>query len=373
MTAKNTISLERLIEQYLADFQKIDSGNAQFIEEALKIWGKEKRGNEFLDWWKVQNPQWIAALQSFMFWLLTTKKIKQQLFEETYSALTPVLSKSWNMPIVITTGMDEPLFEDGFINRNFSFFQYKFSPADRGLIVEYQEYPQHSKKRIGLDFILDFLSFLAEKGGVGYLGFRQIQSRKQTSSETKLLHIGSSPVIRYKFPDYDFEYIELGLGQVNIQDHNNVVSITELLHIRHRAILDSNPESKLITLWSFIEGYWGEDDNQDKLLSASELKIAKDGLKFLPLDKFDKAINLLNKLKNKTRNDKIIEKIKELDCTKGWDDETVRQIHSLRSKFSHGQSMSPEEQEETNRFISFMLQIIDELITQKFSQYNIKF
>ncbi len=373
MSTIDELSLERLIKQYLSDFRKVNRPNAQFVEKAFKLWKKEKGDSGILDWWKEQDVRWVAALQSFLFWLWTTKRIEYQLFDETYYTLTPILSKSWSMPIVVTTGADEPLFEDGFINRNFSFLQYKFSPSNHGLIVEYQEEPQNSNSQFGLDFILDFLSFLAETGGVGYLGFRQISSRKWVSSKTKLIHSGLGPEVRRMFPDYNFEYIETGLRQVQFEDSEKKFSLSRLLHIRHRAILDSSPESKLITLWSFIEGYWGEEEDQDKLFTVVELKKIKDALTFLPRGKFDKAMNLIGKLKHKTINDKIIEKAKELECTKGWDDDSIRRIHALRSKFSHGESMRPEDQEETNHFISFMLQIIDELITQKFSQYNIKF
>jgi len=54
----------------------------------------------------------------------TTKKIEYSVFEKAYETLTPLLSRSWQMPIEITDGLDLPLLDGGFLKREFSIFQY---------------------------------------------------------------------------------------------------------------------------------------------------------------------------------------------------------------------------------------------------------
>jgi hypothetical protein len=133
-------------------------------------------------------------------------------------------------------------------------------------------------------------------------------------------------------------------------------------------------KSKLIALWSSIEAQWGEEDEQDRLLSPEEYKRVKKALDFLPQGKYSRIIDQISKLKNKTRNDKIIKGISNLQCAREWDvKRTVRDIHALRSRFAHGNIMSPDDQARTERYVSTMLQIIDELITQKLAEYNIVF
>jgi hypothetical protein len=278
------------------------------------------------------------------------------------------------MPIVITTGVDDPVFEGGFVEREFSVFQYQFSPSNRALLVTCQELPSASETHAGgLDSVLDFLSFVLDKSRSGYLGFRQIASRKTYSSETAIVGVGLGPEIQ-SLPDFNFELIEGALRRIGSQREDVGLSLAELLHVRHRAILDSDLESKLIALWSSIEVQWGEEDKQDRLLSPEEHKAVKKALDFLPQGKFSKIIDQISKLKNKARNDKIIEGISNLQCTREWDvKRTIRDIHALRSRFAHGNIMSPDDRAETELCVSIMLQIIDELITQKLAEYNIIF
>jgi len=366
--------LERLIHEQLNGFEQNNPSGAEHIREAMEVWDRQKGEVSFLAWWKAQDTSWIAALHSYVFWLWREGKIEHGQFETVYTTTAPVLSKSWSMPIVITTGVDDPIFEDGFVERKFSVFQYQFSPSNRALLVTCQELPSTSETHPGgLDSVLDFLSFVLDKSGSGYLGFRQIASRKTHSSETAIVGVGLGPEIQ-SLPDFDFERIEGALRRIGLQREDAGLSLAELLHVRHRAILDSNLESELIALWSSIEAQWGEEDKQDRLLSPEEYKRVKKALDFLPQGKYSRIIDQISKLKNKTRNDKIIKGISNLQCAREWDvKRTVRDIHALRSRFAHGNIMSPDDQARTERYVSTMLQIIDELITQKLAKYNIVF
>jgi hypothetical protein len=369
----NETSLESLIHKHLAEFRQMQPDNAAKINKAIKAWEEENVETEFLSWLKTQKKPWLTALQCYIGWLWQPKgEIEYDQFESIYYFLTPVTQRSWSMPIVITTGKDDPLFEGGFTTHKFSIFQYKFSPNKQELIVNCQELPKPSNAySSGLDPILDFLSFILGKSDFK-LGFRQITSRRRKSSQTDLFDIGIGPELT-TLPDYNFKQIENVLKRIKSVESEAGLSLDQLLHVRHRAILDSTLESKLIALWSSVEAQWGEETKEDRLLSLDEYRETKRALKdTLELEKFKKIVNIISKIKRKTKNDKIKEGIKKLQCANEWDvDATVKEIHSLRSKFAHGQIMSPNDQKKAQHYIDIMLQIIDELITQKLVKYNI--
>ena len=189
------ISLKRLLHKYLTEFQQHNSANARIVKMGLKKYPKELDNDDLIAWWKQQDITWITSLQSYMFWMWTDKKIDYQLFEDAYENLTPVVSESWNMPVEITTGLDSPLLEGGFLSREFSIFQYKFSSSNHDLMVTSQEYPP-PRTAGNLDLVLDFLSFLLDKYNFGYLGFRQKPTRKWKFSERTIVGGGLGPEVR---------------------------------------------------------------------------------------------------------------------------------------------------------------------------------
>jgi len=370
------VSLKQLLHKYLVEFRQYNSKNARKVKIGLKKCPKELDNDELILWWKQQDVTWITSIQSYMFWMWTNKKIEYQLFEDAYEALTPVISRSWNMPIEITTGLDSPLLEGGFLSKEFAIFQYRFSPSNHGLVVNSQEYPP-PKSEGSLDLVLDFLSYVLDKYEFGYLGFRQKPTRKWKFSERTTVGGGLGPEVRQDMLDFDFQQLEEILSVVeNVEkETNGELSLTELLRIRHRAILDSSLESKLITLWSAIEATWGEEEKGDFLLTEEENREIAEAIKFLPKVKFNKIIDKVNTLKNKTKNDKIIDEIGKLDCANGIKDlgKKTRDIFSMRSKFSHGSLLSEKDVDIVNHYIAFMMQIFDELISKKLSSNNIFF
>jgi|SRR5258706_15976088 len=120
---------------------------------------------------------------------------------------------------------------------------------------------------------------------------------------------------------------------------------------------------------------WGEEEKIDFLLTEEEnRKIAK-AIEFLPKVKFNKIIDKVNTLKDKTKNDKIIDEIGKLDCAKDIKDlgKKIRDIFSMRSKFSHGKLLGDKDMDIVNHYITFMMQVFDELISKKLSSNNIFF
>ncbi|RJP48930.1 MAG: hypothetical protein C4583_13495 [Anaerolineaceae bacterium] len=369
------ISLYQLLQNHLKDFHQHDAFNADNVETALKICPKEINNDDLLHWWQEQDIAWIVSLQSFVFWMWTTKRVEYQVFETTYDALNSPHSKSWNMPIEVTTGLDSPLLEGGFFNREFSILQYRFSPSNHDLVVTNQELPFSLKTIESLDIALDLLSFLLDKYSFGYLGFRQKPARKWQFFESKLIGGMLGPEIRQDILDFDFKQVEDIILRVESESGgaDRSFSLTELLQVRHRSVLDSSLESKLVTLWSSIEALWGKEDEQDFLFSADEKDEISKALSFLG-SKHSKVVELLGKMKSKTKNEKIIEEIQQLECVKGWEvDKTVKRIHDLRSKFVHGGILREKQVSEVIRLISFMMKILNELIAKKLLELNIEF
>ncbi len=100
------LSLKILLDNYIEEFQQHNSINALNVQNGLKNLPKELDNDDLINWWRQQDLSLVASLQSYMFWMWTNKKIENQLFEGTYDTLTPLVSKSWNMPIEITTGLE---------------------------------------------------------------------------------------------------------------------------------------------------------------------------------------------------------------------------------------------------------------------------
>jgi hypothetical protein len=371
---KGKMQLVSVLQKNINDFAQKDPKNAQLVRKVIEDWGTQK-DDRFLDWLKKQDSSRVLPFHSYLFWLWRRQEIEQETFEDFYGATNQLISQSWSMPLVITTGIDDPVFEGGFIDREFSVFQFKFTPSHRSLLIIGQEYPKSEGKQTDLGDLLDFLSFLLGKSGSGYLGFRQIISRKTVTSYRSLTGSTIGAEIQ-NLPDYDFEIIENALLRVGNQldDNASGLTLSKLLHIRHRAILDSNLESKLITLWASMEAQWGEENNEDHLLTEEERKQIKKAISFLPENKSSKVIDRISSLKSKTKNDRIIEGISKLDCSQGKNvNEFVRDAFKLRSKFSHGEAMKLDNQKKINEHIAFMLMIIEELIVEKFAEKNIQF
>jgi hypothetical protein len=367
-------SLRRLLGRYFVEFRQHDSGNAGKVKAGLKKCPKELDNDDLILWWKQQDTTWITSLQSYMFWMWTSKKVEYQVFENIYENLTPVISQSWNMPIEITTGLDSPLLEGGFLSKEFSIFQFKFSPSNHELVVTSQEIPP-PKNRGSLDLVLDFLSFMLDHYEYGYLGFRQKPTRKWSFSQRTTLEGGLGPEIRQDMLNFDFQQFEKVLTRI-ASDENQAdgeLSLVELLRIRHRAILDSSLESKLITLWSSVEAMWGEEEKEDILLTKEEKEKVADSIEFLPETKFRKVVERVSTLKNKTKNDKIVEEIGKLDCGKSIEglSKKVRDIFSMRSRFAHGKFLSEQDVDVVSHYVTFLMQIFDELIAKQLLANNI--
>lgn len=375
-------SFERLLRDHLRKFQKADAKHvthARNVRKSLKLWNeaKEKYDGSLLNWWKQQDLQKIIALQSYLFYLATVvEKMDLKLFGDIYDTLTPILSRSSNMRVVITSdSLDEPNIDGGFLKENFSIFQFDFSPSDHALQVTSRD--DAIEKPYTLDFILDFLSFLVNKAGEGFLGFRPIPSSKWVSSETAVLHTSMGPEVKVAFPNYDFQYIEKALKQLDVQDEAQDTFLVRILHVRHRALLESNLESRLIVLWAFIEDLWTEDETDDKLLTHEEYEVLKNAVRTTTIapEKLTEVLHVISGLKKKsnTKHAKITEQINKLEVGKEWDIECTRKVHQMRSRFAHGNMMKPNQEPEVRRYITFLMEIINELIAQEFLKNGVRF
>lgn len=371
-----TSSLREAIFSNLDQFPEDDSQSASKVKEALEVLPEELDNEKIIEWWEKQNDHYALALINFLFWMWTTKRIEYNVFELAYETLNPLVSQSWQMPIEISSGLDLPLLEGGFLNREFSIFQYKFSPANHGFQVNCEVFPEPVKKTDDFDAILDFMSFLIGKYNYGYLGFRSIPSRKWSYSSRTTIGSGTGPEVRQDMIDFDFQQIE-----EIIRHLSNVMplivrglSLPELLRVRHRAILDSSLESKLITLWSAIESQWGQEEKNNELLSEEEIGLLQKAITFLGKEKSDTVIKHVKKLNVKTKNDRIIAEVEKIKSVAGWEvNKTIKDIFSLRSKFAHGGLLREKEVEKVKKYISFMLQIIDELINDQMSEIGVRF
>ncbi len=193
---------------------------------------------------------------------------------------------------------------------------------------------------------------------------------------------GLGPEIRQDILDFDCKQIEEILRGIKNEENkpDRKLSLIELLRIRHRAILDSSLESKLITLWAGIEEMWGEEKDQDLLLSKDEHKNIKKAIKPLVYSKkvpqkYNLIIQVISKLKNKTRNEIIIEELGKLECAKQWSDlpKTIGEIFACRSRFAHGKSLKEDDVSLVNNYISYLMKVFDELISKKLSELGIAF
>jgi len=152
-------------------------------------------------------------------------------------------------------------------------------------------------------------------------------------------------------------------------------SIARLLHIRHRAIVNTDWESKLIALWASIELIWGTEESEDKFLTSEEQEAIEKALSelSLPDDRRKKVLGHIKILKKRTKNDRIIEGIEKLSCAQGQDiSKRIRDTHSLRSKCVHGSLLSSDELQRAQEHIRFMMLAINELITESFSKIGIR-
>lgn len=370
--------LEQLLLEHFKVFQKHDNPNATHIHEAIRMWKEHDRDKGLLAWWKEQDISYVAALQSYVSWLIKHKYMETQQFEAVYHELIPVISRSWSMPIELTRGEESPLFGGGFLDHTFTLFQYEFSPSGQGLLVTCEEFPLPTKSGPSLDTLLDFLSFCLAQVGVGYIGFRQLLSRRSTSSETAIIGTSLGPEIT-PLPDFNFQMVEDALSGVDFQYEEDELSLAGLLHIRHRAIRDSSLESKLINLWSSLEALWAGTDSEGLLLTETEREQVQKALKEipnenLPKEKYVQILDQISKLKIRTKNERIALGISELQCAQGIQDvgRVVRDIFGLRGKLVHGKKIvSDVEAQKANQYVGLMMSILDELISRKLSENNI--
>ena len=369
-------SLKEAIFNNLDQFAANDSQNASEVKKVLEVLPQELDNEEIITWWKEQDINYALALINFLFWMWTTKRIEYHIFESAYETLNPLVSQSWQMPVEISSGLDLPLLEGGFLNREFSIFHYKFSPSNHGFQVSCELFPEPVNRMDNLDIVLDFMSFLLGKYDYGYLGFRSIPARKWKYQSRATIEGGTGPEVRQDMMDLDFHQIE------EVIKHFSTVmpliteglSLPELLRVRHRAILDSSLESKLITLWSAIEAQWGQERKNNELLSEEEMEKLQESLTFLTEEKIDTVIKHVKRLNSKTKNDRIIAEIEEMNSLRGWDiNKAIKDIFSLRSKFAHGGLLKEKEVGKVRNYISFMLQIIDELINYQLFEIGVHF
>lgn len=366
-------NLFQILEENVDSFLLTDKANAHLIRRNLKNWSRSHKSVELLEWWKEKGQRSIAALQSYLFWLMRNAKLPYMEFEDMYTFLTPVLSTETSLPIEITDGLDYPLFHEGFFGHEFTLFGYRFTPADKGLLVTFTVPSQAHQPRYDLEQLLDIFSYLLDCNGHQALGFRPINKRAWHTSITALISSGVGPESRL-LPDYDFKKIEVVLSQFQFAETDQGLSLEQLLRVRHRAVLDSNLESKLITLWSAIEEHWGERDHGDQLITAEEKRQMKKHLAFLGESKVDKVIQKIAELKIKTKNQRISEGVRTLACIEGYDaDRLIKEIHGFRSKFAHGKAMDETERKRVLEIISIAMQILNEEIEHYFSVAGIAF
>lgn len=366
-------NLSKMLEENLGNFLIADKANAYLVRRDLRNWTRHHNDAEILEWWKDKGPRSISALQSYLFWLMRHGKIPYKEFEELCDYLNPVLTRETSLTIELTDGLDYPLFHDGFFGYEFTLFGYRFTPADKGLLVTFTESVQPQQPRYDLDQLLDLISFMLDCRGYHSLGFRQIKKQAWYTSTTGIISSGLGPESSV-LPDFDFAKIEDELSEFQFPQTNQGLSLEQLLRVRHRAVLDSNLESKLITLWSAIEVHWGDRDHGDQLITREENNQIKRCLEFLGDNKVDKIINKISELKIKTKNDRISDGVKSLACMKKYDTgRLIREIHSLRSKFAHGKAMNETESKRALEIINIAMQILNEEIGKYFASGQIDF
>lgn len=373
------ISLRKLLNDNLPEFGMKAPEFATIIQDVLEDAPLELDNDDLLNWWKQLGIAKTMPFHSFLGWMWTKNLIEYKQFEKINKIFDPVVSQSWTVPIEITTGLDSPLMEGGFLSHDFSIFKYRFHPSSHRISVTFNTSPSSDNNSENLDLVLDFLSFMLDRYNFGYLGFRQLLSHKSHFVERKTVAIGRGPEIRQDMLDFDFSEVEKVLSHLASQeDKQDSFSALNLLRIRHRAILDSSLESKLITLWAGIEELWGDEAYQNSLLSQNEYSKIKRAIKPIVYtskapQKYNLIVQLIGKLKIKTKNERIIDELRKLECSGQWDDipKTIGSIFSYRSKFAHGKSLEVGDLDLVRSYISYLIAVFDELISDKLLQQRI--
>jgi hypothetical protein len=362
-------ALETLLWEHIAEYSVHQPNKANNILTKLNEWSGLGRPTDLLQWWKTQDLPFILDMQSYTFWLWTVKGVNYDLFETVHQTLTPVLARSWTVPVIITTGLDDPQIEGGFRMRAFTILDYHFTPTQRGFLVNC---PEPLSSSVSLDNALDFLSFVIEKHGSRTLGFRQLVEQRTRSHETVVDGVILMPETEVIPLDYDFESFGKPLEVIVSQPRSGRLSLAELLHVRHRAIINTDWESKLVSLWASIELIWGIEIPDNQFLTQEERDAVEEALSFLEENRRKTVVDHVKSLRKKTRNDRIIEGLEKLACARGKDvRRKVGDIHHLRSKCVHGTLLNSDETQRAEDHLRFMMQVIDELITAKLSEVGI--
>ncbi len=369
MTISNN-EFEALIQNNLHLYKKSDLESAKLISRALPKWRKSK--TDWLIWWKTQDLRLRIEMQKFLFSLVRQEKLPINLYEKIHYELTPIQKSSKTIPVSLVESSGTPKFEGGIIEQEWKVCNYSFNKTtEKGTwVINYETKPEENSPTAELNLVLSALSFeIRHNQQIAKIGFIPHHFQESNHSETEAISGGMGPTV-HTLPSIDLRHVEkiISISQTLVLTG---LSVAELLRVRHRAITDSSNESNLITLWGAIEIELGNEEKSEKLLDEQEIKDIKKSLKQVisNKNKRQKLIDLVSKLKKKTKNDLIKERINQLNCAKGKNIETeVSKIFDMRGQLAHGKSIDESQKNELLREVTFLFSIVDEIIESKITE-----
>ena len=126
-------SIKQLLRNHLIDYQKEDLDNASVLRNALKKSPDSVDNDDFIDWCEQQGIFLNVSLLSCFSWMLTNGIVDRSFYVHIYEKLNRVVSRTWNMPIEITTGLDSPLHDGGFLNKEFNSISHQIIKCSIGI------------------------------------------------------------------------------------------------------------------------------------------------------------------------------------------------------------------------------------------------
>lgn len=350
-------------------FCQKDSHNWCIVKQSLNQYLSESKEG-IITWLKKQDLEIILPFQSFLFWLATINKIPFPDFEEFNSFSNPMLSREIHLPVIMTSGLLTPVFKGGIANKTVEILNYKFEPSGNNkIIISWNDTENDQVPMVGIDLLLDILSFEHFLKSFPDIGFIQQTLQKSIETKNKIIDSKSYATLA-NLPEIDVKEIEL-ISSRCLNQPTSGLSIAQLLRLRHRAIQDSNLESRLITLWSAIECEYDNNSNEKTLrYTSEEINEIKNSI-----DKKyrNDVINCISNLKKVTRKENIISNLSKLEVFKNRESipNLVNEIKRYRNKFAHGTPIEPEEINIVRSHVTLLFNIINEIVLNKLNQVNI--
>lgn len=346
-----------------------DEEGAAALRDSIERWRATTPRPAFTSWWHEQEFLDRIGLGLYLGWLLANGGVEQPAVLAMLEATTIREPRTHSVPIAVTTGFDDQPVDGGVFSETFELLGFRFSPGTTGFVVSFTD--GQVVNRVTLEMILQFGSFYLSQLGTGPVGLRPVWARRTTTSNSDVVSaIIGSPV--QLMPLLDTAFIDAAVRRMAAGGPLQSDTVQRLLRIRHRAILEASIESKVVTLWAFLEDLWGIPEDSDRLFRRDELSAIRKALTFLGKQRCDRAVSQLEKLRVRTQNQRIAADMATLKCANGINTETrVRELHSLRSTFAHAGAATPLQIQRAHEAYHLMLSIIDELIVIELAQLGI--